>query len=181
MKFSWKGGGEGTTILYDYLRVYVVPTTTVPVAGTQLTTGQVGTSYLLQADWQDVTLELDNATYAGQTWRLVFSWRNDLSLGTQPPAAVDDIVVEEQAPATKTLNLSGVILEGLYVGGGTLKEAYNEFTPEYPGYADVITVELHNAATYNTIEYSDVVLLSLTGSATVIDIPAALAETITLL
>jgi hypothetical protein len=175
LKFSWKGGGEGTTILYDYLRVYVVPTSTVPVAGTQLASGQVGTSYLLQANWQDVTLELDN-TYAGQTWRLVFSWRNDGSLGTQPPAAVDDIIVEVQAPLTKTLNLTSVLLEGLYAGGGLLNQAQGDSGPQFgAGVADEITVELHNGAAYGTILHTATVELSTSGAASVTDIPGALS------
>ncbi|MBK6965955.1 MAG: choice-of-anchor D domain-containing protein [Bacteroidales bacterium] len=86
---------------------------------------------------------------------------------------VDDISITAP-PAFKTLNLTSVLLEGLYAGGGLLNEAYNELAPQFPGNADEITVELRNSVDYSIIEHSSVVLLSLTGSATVTDIPAAL-------
>lgn len=171
--FSWKGLGE--TGLWDYLQVFIVPTSTTPVAGTSLTSGQVGVNYYNQADWQDVTLVLDDATYAGQTWRVVFSWRNDASGGTQPPVAIDDIVIEEQAPLTKTLNLTGVMLEGLYAGGGLLNSAKDDVGgDQFPGFADQITVELHDGIDYSTILHTATVLLSNTGSASVTDIPGTL-------
>jgi len=90
LRFAWKGQGEGTTTLYDYLRVYLAEDTVLPAAGTELSSGQLGTSYNLVADWQEVTLDIP-AGVNGQNRRLVFSWRNDSSLGTLPPAAIDDI------------------------------------------------------------------------------------------
>jgi subtilisin family serine protease len=90
LRFNWKGQGEGTTTLYDYLRVFLVEDTVTPVAETELATGQLGTSYNLVADWQEVTLDIP-AGVNGQNRRLVFSWRNDSSVGIQPPAAIDDI------------------------------------------------------------------------------------------
>ncbi len=74
--------------------------------------------------------------------------------------------------ATKTLTLTSVLLEGLYNGGGTMREVSNAYTPQYPGLADRITIELHDAASYSTLIYSvPNVDLSLTGTATV-SIPA---------
>jgi len=88
----------------------------------------------------------------------------------------DDFSLMESA-ATKTLNLSGVRLESLFVEGtgGMMNQAYNEIGPEYAApTADVITVELHDASNYATIlrTYPGV-LLSQTGTASVsgIDIP----------
>ncbi|MFZ4707361.1 MAG: VPS10 domain-containing protein, partial [Bacteroidales bacterium] len=70
--------------------------------------------------------------------------------------------------ATKTLNLTGVLLEGLYAGGGNLNQAYDENGPHWlSGVADHITVELHTAADYGTIAYSADVELSTAGTATV--------------
>lgn len=46
LSFNWRGYGESG---YDYLRVFVVPTTTTPTAGTQLTSGQVGGDFNLQS------------------------------------------------------------------------------------------------------------------------------------
>ncbi len=69
----------------------------------------------------------------------------------------------------KTLNLTSVMLEGLYNGSGTMRQAWNESGPQYPGgVADHITVELHSSSSYSTIIYtaSDVPL-STTGTASV--------------
>lgn len=87
LSFSWKGYGESG---YDYMRVYLVPTSTTPVAGTMLVTGQIGVDYNLTSAWQTATLSLP-CNLAGTTMRLVFSWRNDASIGTNPPAAIDNI------------------------------------------------------------------------------------------
>ena len=92
LNFWWKGQGEGATTYYDYLRAYVVDLTTIPVAGTQLASGQVGITYNLHADWTEATIALP-ASLNNSTKRLVLSWRNDSSVGIQPPAAVDDVSV----------------------------------------------------------------------------------------
>jgi hypothetical protein len=53
-----------------------------------------------------------------------------------------------QQLANKTFNLTAR-LEGLYIGSGNMRKAQNESGDEFPGTtADVITVELHNAASY---------------------------------
>ncbi|MDD4309852.1 MAG: T9SS type A sorting domain-containing protein, partial [Candidatus Cloacimonetes bacterium] len=100
LRFAWKGQGEGASTYYDYLRVYLVDSTTTPVAGTALVSGQLGATYNLTADWQEVTLDIP-AGVNGTNRRLVFTWRNDSSDGTQPPAAIDNIriVAGEQSDA----------------------------------------------------------------------------------
>ncbi|MBS1572217.1 MAG: fibronectin type III domain-containing protein, partial [Bacteroidetes bacterium] len=92
--FDWRSVGEGTSL--DYFRVWLVPSTFTPVAGTQITAGagriQVGGNYSLKSTWQTYLNVAQNlTTFAGQNMRLVFEWRNDSSLGTQPPAAIDNI------------------------------------------------------------------------------------------
>lgn len=72
--------------------------------------------------------------------------------------------------SNKTLNLTSVLLEGLYNGAGTLKQAFDEFGgPHFTSpTADQITVELHNAANYAVIAYTvPAVNLSTSGTATV--------------
>ncbi len=98
VKFDWKGNGESN---YDYLNVYLVPTTTTPVAGTALTTGQIGGPYNLQNIFITQTITGLDAS-AGSTQRLVFSWKNDASVGTQPPAAIDNIIVSYNIPSQYT-------------------------------------------------------------------------------
>lgn len=103
LSFWHKGQGEST---YDGLKVYVVDTSVTPVAGTQLSTGQIGAAwYNLVADWTNIVIPLSNS-YAGTTKRLVFTWVNDSSLGAQPPTALDDIELtayELAAPDPVTL------------------------------------------------------------------------------
>lgn len=87
---------------------------------------------------------------------------------------VDDIAITE-APVTKSLNLSGIMLEGLYDGSGTMHEATGDSGPQFgAGNADVVDIELHNATDYSIIEHtiSDV-LLSTTGGLTINDIPGS--------
>jgi hypothetical protein len=100
LSFWIKGIGESS---FDRLRVYLVPTTTTPVAGTELSSGQVGqANYSLQNEWIKVGIQIP-ASAAGTTQRLVFSWRNDNSSGTNPPIAIDNISLISQVP----YNLSG--------------------------------------------------------------------------
>ncbi|MCK9164898.1 MAG: choice-of-anchor D domain-containing protein [Candidatus Cloacimonas sp.] len=95
LSFMFKCGGEST---YDGLKVFLVDTATVPTAGSQLSTEQIGnTWYNLTTTWTEKTITINNAV-AGTTKRLVFSWRNDSSGGTQPPAAIDNIELTYTMP-----------------------------------------------------------------------------------
>ena len=97
LSFWIKGIGES---IYDRLRVYLVPTTTTPVAGTELSSGQIGlANYSLQNEWIKVGIQVP-ASAAGTTQRLVFSWKNDNSLGTIPPIAIDKIFLVSKVPYT---------------------------------------------------------------------------------
>src|SRR5690606_35553810 len=48
----------------------------------------------LQTNFQNLVFTFNANAYAGQTTKLVFEWRNDGSVGTQPPAAIDNIVLD---------------------------------------------------------------------------------------
>lgn len=94
--FDWRGIGEGTTTVYDYFRVWLVPASFTPASGTQIgaATGriQVGGNFNQQANY--ITFSnptLDMSSFAGQTVRLVFEWRNDGSLGSAPSASIDNV------------------------------------------------------------------------------------------
>lgn len=93
LSFDWKSNGEAT---YDYLRVWLVPTTFLPTAGTQITAAagriQIGTNFNGVTTWQNYSnTTLNISTFANSTMRLVFEWINDGSGGSQSPAAVDNI------------------------------------------------------------------------------------------
>lgn len=95
LTFDWKANGEGVSSDYDNLKVFLVDVATTPVAGTELTTGLVGEDwYNLQTTWQNGSISLP-ATLSGTTKRLVFSWVNDGSAGTTPPAAIDNVSIVE--------------------------------------------------------------------------------------
>ncbi len=88
--FQWRCRGEGTTTTYDRMKVYLVDPSITPVAGIELTTGQVGSDYNQQTNWTAETITLPGRL-SGTVKRLVFSWRNDGSVEYQPPANIDNI------------------------------------------------------------------------------------------
>jgi hypothetical protein len=132
LSFDWKGQGEANA---DDLRVFLVPTTTTPTAGTALTAAALGT-YSLHEGFIRTTLVLP-ATAAGTTQRLVFSWRNDPDGGIQPPAALDNILLTSKAAAalcgTKTVGPGATTYK-------TLGEALNDVNVS--GLCGPLTLEL---------------------------------------
>jgi M6 family metalloprotease-like protein len=92
LSFDWKGNGE----LYnqsklDYLEVRILDTDVTPIGGTDLTGAPL--KVLGNSDnWQQAFILLPDSCI-GTTKRLVFTWKNNDSEGTQPPAAVDNIEI----------------------------------------------------------------------------------------
>jgi len=86
-----------------------------------------------------------------------------------------NVTVTQAGVPDRSLNLT-VYLEGLYTGGGIMSQANDETGPHFsPGIADQVTIELHNATNYPTIEYtSGPVDLSITGNIAITGIPAIL-------
>ncbi|HOD17817.1 MAG TPA: choice-of-anchor D domain-containing protein [Candidatus Cloacimonadota bacterium] len=120
LTFWWKGYGESA--YYDYLQVFVVDTNVTPVAGTRLTSGQVGSNYNMQNTWTQANITLP-ATLSGTVKRLVFSWWNDGSGGTQPPIAIDDIsLTATPMPTEPTFSYApssinfGTVMNGVQTG-----------------------------------------------------------------
>jgi PKD repeat protein len=73
----------------------------------------------------------------------------------------------------RVLNLSSVLLEGLHNGTGAMYQARDEYGPHWPaGVADHITIELHNASTYNTIVYTIANVSLSTGGAASVNVPS---------
>ncbi|MFB3844480.1 MAG: choice-of-anchor D domain-containing protein [Candidatus Cloacimonadaceae bacterium] len=154
LSFDWKAEGEGSSpYYYDYLRVFLIDTASTPLAGTELTSGQIGSTYNLHGtEWQNAKIDL--SSYAGTTKRLVFSWRNDYSYGTQPPAAVDNIKIDyyynfvpvELTSFTAVLssemfvNLSWVVAsETNHLGYNVLRNTGNELNTAVRINKDIIT------------------------------------------
>jgi len=86
------------------------------------------------------------------------------------------VVLNQDGISTKTLNLSA-LLEGLYDGNGTMRQASDANGAHFgAGIADLIDVELHNSADYSIIEHNAAnTELSTSGNATV-TIPPALSS-----
>ncbi len=126
LTFNWRGQGEGT---YDFLKVYLVPTSTTPVANTQLPAGnQIGVEYSLQGSCTGASITITGTqagnTSGASTMRLVFSWRNDASAGTTPAATFDDVVLTSLLPSTvpncATISSPANGASGMCPGGVTL-------------------------------------------------------------
>ncbi|MGY6562564.1 MAG: T9SS type A sorting domain-containing protein [Luteibaculaceae bacterium] len=113
--FRWKNQGQTTQ---DIMRVYTTPVNYLPP---NITTGFLpgnltaqGIRWLnlqslaQQNEWQTFTVQLPQ-DFEGTTFRLLFSWRNDATLGEQPPAAVDNISVSAQPTPGKDLQALSVI------------------------------------------------------------------------
>jgi hypothetical protein len=96
LTFDFRGQGEST---FDHMRVFLVSTATTPAAGTQLPVGsRIGNAqYNLVAGCTNYTITI-NGTAAGTTQRLVFQWRNDGSIGTNPAATLDNVTIITQVP-----------------------------------------------------------------------------------
>jgi len=88
------------------------------------------------------------------------------------PSTSNSIQMEVNEPATKTIVLTSIFLEGLYNGTGTLRQANDGSGPHFaPGIADRITLELHDASIYNNpIAFSSTVDLKTNGTA-IISLP----------
>jgi len=137
LSFSRKVDGE---LGFDDLTVWSCVSTFTPVAGTPITP-VAGTSINLGTHQGLTTCGTTSYTLtgvAGTTRRIIFSWRNDASFGTQPPALIDNITVIYGAPAYNPCATIPTITCGtsnnLTVASGT--GVYNPATCFYstPGY-----------------------------------------------
>ena len=104
--FDWRTQGEST---FDFMRVWLAPASAVLTAGSypagmsahnDIPTGFIDVSgrpsdslrLNLHSTWQD-SAGVDSIHIAAGVYKLVFMWRNDGSVGNQPPAAIDNVVV----------------------------------------------------------------------------------------
>jgi hypothetical protein len=99
LSFNWKSEGENG---YDGFKVSLGSTGVAPVANALYTTTDGSAValgrpfYNLQTSCGNVTITIPTS-FAGTTKRLVFSWVNDNSGGTNPGATIDDISLISQA------------------------------------------------------------------------------------
>jgi hypothetical protein len=82
----------------DYLRIYSGKTTWGITGGSDINAPIVGSfdyfTYINKNTWQKRALQFLNMNNVeNNTLRVIFQWRNNSSLGTQPPAAIDNIEI----------------------------------------------------------------------------------------
>lgn len=140
-----------------------------------------GIDYATLTDWQTATGKDANSISADPMFTSsanLFPQNYALNAGTPVTGITTDITgitrdavaptigAYEISHLTIAVNLN-LFIEGLYTGAGAMSQAYDAAGPHWPaGVADHITVELHDAANYATIVYSEDVALSTSGSAT---------------
>lgn len=105
LAFDWKSIGESA----DYIRAYLVPVTFIPTPGTQIvgsaTNVKIGADLFSSPGWSTFN-GIINVTGMTGARRLVLEWRNTASLGSQPPAAIDNInlsIITCPAPTAPTV------------------------------------------------------------------------------
>jgi len=119
LSFDWKCAGEdgGSRTAWDYGAVVITDTTDTVTAGSEVLTaeasvggnGRIGATtnnnkFNLdygtnpETDWNHESIDL--TAYAGQTKRLVFTWKNDSSAGVNPGILIDNIEIQETDPNT---------------------------------------------------------------------------------
>ena len=117
--FDWQANGESS---YDYLRVALVPSTTMLTAGTVTPNGF--TTTVLPDGWialdggsklnQKTTWETSShdITVEAGTYIMVFAWRNDGSQGNPYPAAVDNVSIQYRSSAELSAGINWWSPEG---------------------------------------------------------------------
>ena len=140
-----------------------VPYSVASISGaTGYTWGYSGTGVTINGSGTSITLDFAANATSGS---LSVYGTNTCGQGTAATLTL--------SPSVKTLTLTSVLLEGLYNGSGSMRQAQNAGGAQWPaGVADHITVELHNSSNYATIVWSQTgVSLSTAGTA-VITVPA---------
>lgn len=139
LSFNLNTNGENN---YDELQVYLCPTTLTPAVNspTGLSTSPTWTgtgtpiflgrySLLTAGTGALINLPIPSAVVgncsAAVTWRLVFTWKEDTSGGTNPPAAIDDITLIS-APSPITLAGGIFTINNTIATGGTNFQSFTE-------------------------------------------------------
>ncbi|MFI5237676.1 MAG: hypothetical protein ACHQLA_07060, partial [Ignavibacteriales bacterium] len=107
LNLNWISNGEAS---WDLWQVFTAPTSVVPVGGIHPGSGTsnvpaaiAGATFIGFGQTQttvQTTSFLLPASLAGTTFRLIFSWKSDTSIGTDPPASMDNISLISRMPIT---------------------------------------------------------------------------------
>jgi gliding motility-associated-like protein len=93
VSFDWRNVGETG---FDYIRAWLVPASFVPTPGTQITAAasggqQLGANFVGNANFTNVNFLITATPFQGQVRRIIFEWRNDGIIGTNPAGAIDNV------------------------------------------------------------------------------------------
>jgi len=105
--FDFRGQGQSTV---DFMRLLSVPSNFTPTAGAAVdpAIGNVIEDLAnLTPNYTNKSYIVNVTAYAGTTRRFVFEWRNNSTIGVQPPAAVDNVNITAimcSAPSNLVLN-----------------------------------------------------------------------------
>ena len=111
LNFQWKGSGETG---WDRLLIYAAPVTTNPFSGYPASNASAypGATLLYtqannaQATYTNAAVTVPSS-FAGTTFRLIFTWQNDASFGTSPAVAIDNVSLTSAVPAVFTSSAIG--------------------------------------------------------------------------
>lgn len=93
LTFKLKCSGEDE---HDYFSVHAVSPSITPVAGEELTEGQLGRSEYSGSDfWRGYTMGIKRSDFTENYFRLVFTWTNDANGTGDHAAAIDNIRLSE--------------------------------------------------------------------------------------
>ncbi|MFA6199929.1 MAG: fibronectin type III domain-containing protein [Bacteroidales bacterium] len=93
LTFDWKAYGEST---YDYINVYLLPASELLVPGTLPNSSYaLATNVNLDSIWKTKKIIISGTLVNNSIRKLVFVWKNDGSAGTLPPAAIDNIKLND--------------------------------------------------------------------------------------
>lgn len=185
LSFSWKCEGESN---YDGIRVYLGSTSVTPVANTQFTTSdgsaiQLGNNFYQNNTTCNTATITIPSSYAGTTKRLVFSWENDNSYGSNPAATIDAISLIAQNPtvpscasglvpangATSVSTCNAITWTAPTSSGCNTATSYDIYlgTSATPGFLVNTTATSYQAQlNFNTTYYYKIVPKNAAGSAT---------------
>ncbi|RYD89972.1 MAG: hypothetical protein EOP54_24720, partial [Sphingobacteriales bacterium] len=123
ISFDWRNNGQSAQ---DYLRVWSVPVSYVPAAGTQTTVAlaggatvaaQIGGNFQLSDTWTNYNYTANVSNYGATVRRIVFEWRNNNATGTQAPAAIDNININiVTCPQPLALTAGGITSTSALLG-----------------------------------------------------------------
>ncbi len=92
LRWDWKAVGESG---WDNMKVYIAASGTTPVAGSDVSSMyRIGMYYAGAGSYMTTTASVGSYVSSANTeYVLIFSWKNDNSGGSNPPAAIDNIFI----------------------------------------------------------------------------------------